>query len=102
MGGAASPALVMGLLPGGGGVGAMMAPPPEGRPGAAASAVAARCDDQFSDDDAGEVNCICTSANAASEIPNCEACINQAENDGDDDDSGNGKACSMWRRDEVC
>jgi hypothetical protein len=45
-----------------------------------------RCDRLFDDDDRGELNCVCTAENAASQIPLCEACVAEYDSDNDDDD----------------
>ncbi len=43
------------------------------------------CDRQNDDNDNGYINCVCSSTNAASEIPACEACVaNFDRNDGHD------------------
>jgi hypothetical protein len=42
------------------------------------------CDRQNNDNDAGYLNCVCTSQDASSQIPLCEACVAANDNDGRD------------------
>lgn len=44
------------------------------------------CAHNFQDDDAAELQCICTAPNANTLIPNCEACVAEFDNDDDDTD----------------
>ncbi|KAL0264462.1 hypothetical protein SLS55_000412 [Diplodia seriata] len=47
-----------------------------------------QCDRQTEDDDQGYINCVCSTTNASSFIPECEACI--AANDEADNGKNNG------------
>ncbi|KAI8940794.1 hypothetical protein NX059_002058 [Plenodomus lindquistii] len=40
-------------------------------------ALTRRCDDTNRDDDAAELNCVCTANNASTFIPACDACVEQ-------------------------
>ncbi|KAJ4402255.1 hypothetical protein N0V91_007288 [Didymella pomorum] len=50
--------------------------------------IARDCDTQH-DNDAAELQCICSAANASTLLPNCEACVAQYDTDTDDDDNNN-------------
>ncbi|KAL6708175.1 hypothetical protein ACN47E_003359 [Coniothyrium glycines] len=50
--------------------------------------ISRRCDDQ-NDNDAAELNCICTAPNANTLLPTCEACVAQYDVDTDPNDSFN-------------
>ncbi|KAH6713771.1 hypothetical protein BKA61DRAFT_483470 [Leptodontidium sp. MPI-SDFR-AT-0119] len=57
------------------------------------------CDRQNDDRDRNFINCVCSSANAAAEIPACEACVaNFDRNDGADNDVNDlVRSCSFSR-----
>ncbi|KAF2012784.1 hypothetical protein BU24DRAFT_412110 [Aaosphaeria arxii CBS 175.79] len=44
------------------------------------------CDRQFNDDDRGELNCICSATNSNTQLPICEACVSNFDNDRNDND----------------
>lgn len=65
--------------------------------------LAQECDRTNNDNDRNELNCIC-SGTAASQIPICEACVRQFDDDTDDDDNDNDNdvfdvltSCSLQR-----
>ncbi|KAF2687002.1 hypothetical protein K458DRAFT_266953, partial [Lentithecium fluviatile CBS 122367] len=45
----------------------------------------AQCDQQFNDD-AQELNCICSASGANTQLPLCEACVSQFDSDNSDND----------------
>ncbi|KAH9208724.1 hypothetical protein DL95DRAFT_395042 [Leptodontidium sp. 2 PMI_412] len=61
------------------------------------------CDRQNDDRDRNFINCVCSSANAAAEIPACEACVaNFDRNDGADNDVNDlVRSCSFSRTSYV-
>ncbi|KAF2253677.1 hypothetical protein BU26DRAFT_501824 [Trematosphaeria pertusa] len=44
------------------------------------------CDAQIYDNDQAELACICDAANASTQIPTCEACVSQYDDDGPDNE----------------
>lgn len=49
--------------------------------------LAAQCDRQHPDNDAQELNCICSASGANTQLPLCEACVAQFDDDTDDENS---------------
>ncbi|KAF2840124.1 hypothetical protein M501DRAFT_931727 [Patellaria atrata CBS 101060] len=45
-----------------------------------------RCDRENDDNDSGFLNCVCNATGSSSEIPTCEACVANFDNDGADND----------------
>lgn len=54
-----------------------------------------RCDRQFNDDDEGELNCLCTTANMETLVPQCWSCAQQYQNSDDEDDASDGKLTKL-------
>ena len=58
---------------------------------------AARTCDQQNSGDRQEVDCICNTNGASTQLPECAACIRQFDTDNDDDDDNDQNGSSPWR-----
>ena len=57
---------------------------------------AARTCDQTNSGDRQEVDCICNTNGASTQLPECAACIRQFDTDNDDDDDNDQNGSSPW------
>ncbi|KAH3950714.1 hypothetical protein HBI25_215830 [Parastagonospora nodorum] len=63
---------------------------------------ALRCDRDNNDNDAAELQCICTSQNANTLVPNCELCVRSNRNNGNDNDVNDVlTSCSFQRASQT-